>query len=66
MRTNVVLDEALLKRAFQCSRAKTKKELLHEALEELIASRQKLDLRDLMGKIAFRRDYDYKKMRKGS
>lgn len=64
MRTNVVLDEALLKKAFQCSKAKTKKELIHEALEELIASRQKLDLRDLKGKITFRKKYDYKKMRR--
>ncbi|HSB52605.1 MAG TPA: type II toxin-antitoxin system VapB family antitoxin [Dissulfurispiraceae bacterium] len=64
MRTNVVLDEALLKKAFQCSKAKTKKELIHEALEELIASRQKLDLRDLKGKITFRKNYDYKKMRR--
>lgn len=64
MRTNVVLDEALLKKAFQCSKARTKKELLHEALEELIASRQKRDLRDLKGKIAFRKEYDYKAMRR--
>lgn len=66
MRTNVVLDDTLLKRAFQCSKAKTKKELLHEALQELIASRQRRDLRELRGKVAFEEGYDYKKMRKGS
>ncbi|MFQ5788742.1 MAG: type II toxin-antitoxin system VapB family antitoxin [Thermodesulfobacteriota bacterium] len=65
MRTNVVLDDDLVKKAFKYSKAKTKKDLIHEALIELIAVRQKLDLRDLRGKIAFAEDYDYKKMREG-
>lgn len=64
MRTNIVIDDELFKKAFQYSRAKTKKELIHEALEELITVRQRLDLRDLRGKIKFKEDYDYKKMRK--
>jgi len=50
---------------FDYSKAKTKKELINEALKELIISRQRLDLRDLRGKIDFRSDYDYKKLRKG-
>jgi len=65
MRTNIVLNDELLKRAFKVTKAKTKKELVHEALEELIAVRQKKDLRDLKGKIAFRGDYDHKALRKG-
>jgi Arc/MetJ family transcription regulator len=65
MRTNVELDDDLLKKAFRYSKARTKKGLLHEALQELIAAREKLDLRDLRGKITFRDDYDYKKLRKG-
>lgn len=65
MRTNVILDDDLVKKAFKYSKAKTKKDLIHEALKELIAVRQKLDLRDLRGKIAFAEDYDYKKMREG-
>jgi Arc/MetJ family transcription regulator len=64
MRTNVVLDDDLVKKALKYSKAKTKKDLIHEALKELIASRQKLDLRDLRGKIVFAEEYDYKKMRK--
>ena len=66
MRTNIVLDDETVKKAFKYSKAKTKKELIHEALEELISSRQRLDLRDLRGKIEFRSDYDYKKLRKGN
>jgi len=66
MRTNIVLDDETVKKAFKYSKAKTKKELINEALKELISSRQRLDLRDLRGKIEFRSDYDYKKLRKGN
>ncbi len=66
MRTNIVLDDEIVKTAFRYSKAKTKKELINEALKELITSRQRLDLRDLRGKIEFKSDYDYKKLRKGA
>jgi Arc/MetJ family transcription regulator len=65
MRTNIVLDDDIVKAAFRYSKAKTKKELIHEALKELIISRQRLDFTELKGKVAFRTDYDYKKLRKG-
>ena len=65
MRTNVVLDDRLITKAFKHYKAKTKKELIHEALRELISARQRLDLRDLRGKIAFIDNYDHKKMRRG-
>jgi len=66
MRTNIVLDDEIVKKAFRFSKAKTKKELIHEALREFIDTKQRLDLRDLRGKIEFRTDYDYKKLRKGA
>jgi Arc/MetJ family transcription regulator len=65
MRTNIVLDDDLVKKALKFSRAKTKKDLVHEALEELIAVRQKRAPRELRGRIAFREKYDYKALRKG-
>jgi Arc/MetJ family transcription regulator len=65
MRTNIVLDDELVGKAFKHSKAKTKKDLIHEALQELISSKQKLDLRDLRGKVEFASGYDYKKLRKG-
>jgi len=65
MRTNIVLDDDIVKAAFRHSKARTKKELIHEALIELITARQRLDLMELSGKVAFRTDYDYKKLRKG-
>jgi len=64
MRTNVVIDDEMLKKAFRYSKARTKKELIHEALKEFIDSKQRLNLRDLRGKIEFRADYDYKRLRK--
>lgn len=33
MRTNIVIDDDLLKEAFRYSKAKTKKRLIHDALE---------------------------------
>lgn len=65
MRTNIVLDDKLVRKAFKLSKAKTKKELVHEALAELVAVREKRDLRELRGKIGFQQDYDYKALRKG-
>ncbi len=65
MRTNIVIDDELLKKAFRYSRAKTKKDLIHEALKEFIGERGRMDLRKLKGKIHFREEYDYKTLRKG-
>ena len=66
MRTNIVLNDELVRKAFRHSSARTKKELVHEALEELITARQRRDLRDLRGKISFAKGYDHKKLRKGA
>ncbi len=63
MRTNIVLDDDLVKEAFKYSGAKTKKELIHLALKELVENKQRLNLLDLEGKIEFDADYDYKRLR---
>ena len=39
MRTNIVLDDELVDKAFRVSAAKTKKDLVHEALREMIRIR---------------------------
>lgn len=65
MRTNIVLDDHLVAEAFRHSRAKTKRELVHEALRELVRVRRRKSLLDLKGKIRFARGYDYKKLRAG-
>jgi len=63
MRTNVVIDDGLMKEALDLSRAKTKKEAIHNALEEFINQRKRLELKEIRGKIKFASRYNYKKMR---
>jgi Arc/MetJ family transcription regulator len=65
MRTNIVLDDKLVKEAFKLSRVKTKKELVSQALKEFIENRKRLNLMDLAGKIEFAKGYDYKTLRIG-
>lgn len=65
MRTNIVLDPDLVKRAFRLSHAQTKKDLVDEALRELVRLRGRRPLQDLKGKIRFREGYDYKRLREG-
>ncbi|MGB7416345.1 MAG: type II toxin-antitoxin system VapB family antitoxin [Thermosynechococcaceae cyanobacterium] len=63
MRTNVDLDDSLVEEAFQLTNVRTKKELLHLALQELIRVYKKRNLLDLAGKIQFCDDYDHKTLR---
>ena len=65
MRTNIVLDESLVKKAMKLSRTRTKKELVNQALKEFVQNRKRLNLLDLEGKIEFAKDYDYKSLRAG-
>jgi len=63
MRTNIVIDESLLEEAFSVSKAKTKKDLVHEALRELVRLRKRKDLSELAGSVEFYKDFDHKKLR---
>jgi len=65
MRTNVVLDDNLVKNALKISGISTKKELIRVALKEFIKNRSRFNIRDLKGKISFESGYDYKSLRKG-
>lgn len=64
MRTNIVIDDALLDEAFSVSNAKTKKDLIHEALKEFIRLKKRKDLKELTGAIRFHKNYDHKKLRR--
>ena len=64
MRTNIVLDEELVSEAFSVSDARTKKELIHEALRVMISMRKRKDLTDLSGKIQLIDNYNHKALRK--
>lgn len=65
MRTNIVLDDSLVKEGMRLSRMKTKKELVNQALKEFVENRKRLNLLDLAGKIEFAKDYNYKALRMG-
>ncbi len=65
MRTNIVLDDRLVEEAMILSGAKTKKELISNALREFVTARKRLNLLDLDGKIKFSEAYDYKRLREG-
>ena len=63
MRTNIELDDSLVKEGLKLTRLKTKKDLVHLALKELIANKRRMNLLDLEGKIEFAEGYDYKRLR---
>lgn len=64
MRTNIVLDDQLVKRAFACAQVRTKKELMHLALREFVAARNRRSLAEIRGMVRFRKNYDHKKLRR--
>ncbi len=49
--------------AFSFSKAKTKKDLIHEALMAFIRLKKRKDLTELAGHIQFSKNYDHKKIR---
>ena len=53
-RTNIVLDDGLIKRAMQVSGAKTKREAVDRALREMVARDSYRALRKLKGVDAWR------------
>lgn len=63
MRTNIVLDDNLVEQAFALTGLRTKRELVHLALSELVRQRRKKDLFELVGKVKLRSDFDHKSMR---
>ena len=64
MRTNIVIDDDLLNQAFSVSSARTKKDLIHEALSEFVRLKKQKDLTDLAGSVTFHKNYDHKELRK--
>lgn len=58
MRTNIVLDDKLLKEGFKLTRAKTKKELVNLALRELVERRRRKRILKLEGKVEWEGSLD--------
>jgi len=65
MRTNIVLDEKLVKEAMKLANVKTKREAVHVALRRFVQSGRQKRLLDLQGNGGVRKGYDHKKVRAG-
>lgn len=63
MRTNIVLDDELVAEGMRLTGARSKRELVHRALSELVERRRPQDCQDLVGKIRFYDGYDPKALR---
>jgi hypothetical protein len=63
MRTNIEIDDKLMKKAMKASGAPTKKAVVEEALQMLVRVRGQGAIRKWFGKIQFCDDYGYKVMR---
>ncbi len=58
MRTNIVLDDKLVKEAMKLSGQKTKKDVVDMALRELVRHHKQRSIRDLRGKIHWEGNLD--------
>lgn len=51
MRTNIEIDDVLMQQALKLSNIKTKKDVIHDALENYVAWMKKKQLLDLKGNV---------------
>jgi Arc/MetJ family transcription regulator len=58
-----MIDDSLMKEAAALSGMKTKRDIVHRALEEFVRNLKRKNLLEIRGKVRFAADYDYKKMR---
>ena len=65
MRTNIVLDDRLVREAMRLAKVKTKREAVDIALRRFVHSGKQRRLLDLYGTGGLRKDYDYKRARSG-
>ena len=63
MRTSIVIDDVLLAEALKSTGLKTKKDVVHLALQELVGKYKKCSLLELKGSALLAEGYDYKKLR---
>jgi Arc/MetJ family transcription regulator len=64
MRTNIDLDDEMIARGLSLTGAKTKRQLVHLALEELVRSRTRRNLLDLAGQVEFKEGFDHRVLRR--
>lgn len=66
MATNLDISPELICEAQRVGHHKTKKEAVTAALEEYVRRRRQLKIFDLVGKVDYDEDYDYKEERRRS
>ncbi len=64
MATNLAIDDKLIEEAREIGGHRTKKAVVTEALQEYIQRRKQVQVLDLLGKIDYDPEYDYKAQRK--
>lgn len=64
-RTNIVIDDSLMRKAMAVSGLATKREVVDKALVEFVQRRVRKDLLELEGKVRFLDGYDFKSLREG-
>ncbi len=57
-RTNIVLDDALVRKGMRTFRCKSKRELVHLALTELLKAEKRREILKLQGQIKWEGDLD--------
>lgn len=65
MRTNIVLDDALIQEAMRLAGSTTKRETVDRALRDWVARRRQQEILDLAGAGLLDADYDVRKIREG-
>lgn len=63
MRTNIVLDEDIVREAKRLTKIRTTKGVVEEALRQLIQTKKRKPLSELFGKVKLAGGYDYKSSR---
>lgn len=63
MRTNIVLDDKLVREAMRLANVRTMREAVNVALRRFVQSGKQRRLLELYGTGGVRKNYDYKKMR---
>ena len=66
MRTNIVLDEKLVREAMKLAKVGTKREAVDIALRRFVQSGKQKKILDLYGTGGLLKDYDYKRARTGT
>jgi Arc/MetJ family transcription regulator len=64
MRTNIIIDDDIMRAAMEISGIRTKKAVVEQALREFVARHARKDLNELRGKVRFAENYDYTAHRK--